>query len=32
MGNGDPCVANIEPKGNCALDIDEDAHVIYICK
>jgi hypothetical protein len=29
MGNGDPCVANIEPKGDCALDIHEkDAHVI----
>jgi hypothetical protein len=29
MGNGDPFVANIEPKGDCALDIHEkDAHVI----
>jgi hypothetical protein len=28
MGDGDPYVANIEPKGDCALDIHEDAHVI----
>jgi hypothetical protein len=29
MGNGDPFVANIEPKGDCALDIHEEgAHVI----
>jgi hypothetical protein len=28
MGDENPCDASIEPKGDCALDIHEDAHVI----